>query len=105
MDMLDNKMKWEKMKTANVVSGVIMAVFTMIVALLFFIEIPAGNKDILNTTISFFMGTGVAGVVYFLFGWKGNKGAKQVDLFDDKDVCIHCNKTVGGELPEGDPDE
>ena len=97
--MTSKKSKWEKMKTANVVSGVIIGLFGVITMLLFFVEIPSGNKDILNTTISFFMGTGVAGVVYYLFGYK-----KKADD-SDRSNCDDCGKTVGGELPEGDPDE
>ena len=97
--MTNKKSKWEKMKTANVVAGVIIGLFGLITMFLFFVEIPEGNKDILNTTISFFMGTGVAGVVYYLFGYK-----RKTESVED-DSCGLCGKTIGGELPEGDPDE
>lgn len=56
-------------------TGIIAAVFVVIL-LLFFVTIPAPNKDVLNTIIGFLVGTGAGSVVGFYFGSSASSKAK-----------------------------
>lgn len=90
MDKTNKKQQatWEKMKTANVVAVVIVFYVMALTAMLFFKTIPEGNKDILNTTVSFVIGTGLSAVVFYLFGYR--KQDKRLDQFEEELEEFKC---------------
>lgn len=94
---------WEKMKTANVVSFFAIVFVFVITLMLFFVEIPAPNKEVFISIISYLLGTVIGGAVFYLMGYK--KG-NQTEIANDDHLEIHshsrscqdCGKTISDEL-------
>jgi len=54
-------------------TGVILFSFTVVI-LLFFVEIPEGNKDVVNFILGIIIGTGLVGIFQYFFG--SSQGSK-----------------------------
>lgn len=110
MEKKEKGMIWKKMKMANVIGLVYMLSITYVVWMLFHVEIPNSNRDILNTCLFAYFSLGLGGVVYYFFGFRKNGKEENIDPLGEK--CTICgkyeytiNKTVGGSNPAGDPDD
>jgi len=102
----DKKAIWEKMKASNAVAVVSVACTFIVIAMLFFIEIPSSNKEIFTSIISFVMGTLLSGAVFYLFGYDGGTKKNDNSAFDNFDLgepsCPRCGRSVNSQLPGED---
>jgi len=80
-----------KYKVANVVAVLITVGTFFILGLFFFVKIPEGNKDILNSNLIVVLGLGMGGVVFYCFNYKKNKEPTSSD-YNDYELCPTCNK-------------
>lgn len=66
--------KWannlDKLKTANLISVLIIVFCAIFLIVLLIIPVPESNKDIVNFLSGSFFGSGLGGVVYFMFNYK-----------------------------------
>ena len=83
-----------KMKTANMLA-IIIAICSFIIAfLLFFVEIPKDNKEILIMMIGYLLGTGFSGVVFFLYNFKNNRTSIITPGSNSNEVCECCHQII-----------
>ena len=68
--MQESKSQWEKMKTANAASIIIILFCALFLVALLFLEVPNNNKDIVNFLSGTFFGSCLSAVMFFLFNYK-----------------------------------
>jgi hypothetical protein len=90
MDSGKNSLSWEKLKTANVLCGVITVLCFAFLFSLLWIEIPENNRDIVNFLSGIMFGTGFCGVVYFLYNFKKSNNSPDSEELSFSE-CANCN--------------
>ena len=96
MDKTNEKAKWEKIKTANVLGLLIFICATSIIVLLFFFEIPDKNRDILNFCLVSYFNIALAGSIYYFYNFKKQEQkVEEYNDYGDKELnCTICKKDL-----------
>lgn len=68
--MQSQKKQWEKVKTQNAASIIIIVFCALFLIALLIVEVPDNNKDILNFLSGSFFGSCLSGVMFFLFNYR-----------------------------------
>jgi hypothetical protein len=84
-----------KMKTANTLAIIIAFCSYSMGFLLFIVSIPAENKEILIMMIGYLLGTGLNGVIFFLYNYKNNRSGEIVNGSDgSNEICECCGQVI-----------
>jgi len=80
-----------KMKTANIVAFLFVIFCFGFVYLLVYKEVPSSNKDLINFLAGILFGTGLGGVVYWLYNYRKD-GQPETEVKNLSFNCPVCGK-------------
>jgi hypothetical protein len=89
--MSDKTMNPFKMKTANIVAFLFVIFCFGFVYLLVYKEVPSSNKDLINFLAGILFGTGLGGVVYWLYNYRKD-GQPETEVKSLSFNCPVCGK-------------